>query len=125
MPVKRHIREVCPRCGQTQAKLLPDGSVKVSHECPDGPPGPPSSPRLFRPDDVVFIPRSGNDVSGPPSEREYVLMDQVVKLQKALKELVALKTLKDTQGKSEDYERRQPLAWEAARAVLTQVPPAL
>lgn len=36
----------------------------------------------------------------------------------ALKELVALKDLKDAQGKTADYEERQPKAWAAARAVL-------
>jgi hypothetical protein len=36
----------------------------------------------------------------------------------ALTELVALKTLKDTEGKTAEYQRRQPLAWEAARTAL-------
>ncbi len=36
----------------------------------------------------------------------------------ALEELVALKDLKDTEGKTADYERRQPLAWHAAREAL-------
>lgn len=39
----------------------------------------------------------------------------------ALAELVALKTLKDTEGKTEEYARRQPLAWAAARTALGMV----
>jgi hypothetical protein len=39
----------------------------------------------------------------------------------ALAELVALKALKDAEGKTADYEARQPAAWEAARAALALV----
>jgi hypothetical protein len=39
----------------------------------------------------------------------------------ALVELVALKALKDGEGKTADYEARQPAAWEAARAALALV----
>jgi hypothetical protein len=39
----------------------------------------------------------------------------------ALVELVALKALKDSEGKTADYEARQPAAWEAARAALALV----
>ena len=38
----------------------------------------------------------------------------------ALQELVNLKALKDEQGKTEDYEERQPKAWAEARAALTE-----
>lgn len=36
----------------------------------------------------------------------------------ALTELVALKTLRDTGGPTDDHERRHPLAWAAARRAL-------
>jgi hypothetical protein len=39
----------------------------------------------------------------------------------ALVELVALKALKDGEGKTADYEARQPAAWVAARAALALV----
>lgn len=35
-----------------------------------------------------------------------------------LAELVYLKTLKDSKGKTEEYEQRQPLAWIAAKKFL-------
>lgn len=37
---------------------------------------------------------------------------------RALSELISLKSLKDARGKTEEYERRQPLAWAAARAAM-------
>lgn len=43
-------------------------------------------------------------------------------LRAALIELVTLKDIKDRDGKTEDYERRQPLAWEAARSALARPP---
>ncbi|HXI16822.1 MAG TPA: hypothetical protein VNM48_10640 [Chloroflexota bacterium] len=42
------------------------------------------------------------------------------RLRDALEELVALKPLKDTEGKTADYEQRQPLAWQAAREALRE-----
>lgn len=35
-----------------------------------------------------------------------------------LRELVEFKMMKDTVGKIESYERRQPIAWEAARGAI-------
>jgi len=43
---------------------------------------------------------------------------QEARLRAALAELVALKTLKDTEGRTADYEQRQPAAWQAAREAL-------
>ncbi|HXI19133.1 MAG TPA: hypothetical protein VNM48_22435 [Chloroflexota bacterium] len=43
-----------------------------------------------------------------------------VRLREALEKLVALKTLKDTEGKTADYEQLQPLAWQAARETLEE-----
>lgn len=40
------------------------------------------------------------------------------KCRRLLMELVQLKELKDTSGKTEDYLKRQPLAWEQAREFL-------
>ena len=40
------------------------------------------------------------------------------RLRSALVELVALKDLKDTEGRTAAYEQRQPLAWQAAREAL-------
>jgi hypothetical protein len=42
------------------------------------------------------------------------LMKENQSLREALAELVELKRIKDTQGKTEEYLRRQPKAWEAA-----------
>ena len=41
-----------------------------------------------------------------------------ISLRERLAELLALKDRKDTIGKDIEYLRRQPLAWEAARAAL-------
>lgn len=41
-------------------------------------------------------------------------------LEAVLVELVALKVLKDSQGKTPEYEERQPRAWKAARDALTK-----
>lgn len=54
MAVKREIHEVCPKCGEVQARLL---SVSESHNCPKAPPGPPNPPRRYRPSDVIFHPK--------------------------------------------------------------------
>lgn len=40
------------------------------------------------------------------------------RLRDVLEELVELKIIKDTEGKTEDYERRQPIAWRNAREAL-------
>lgn len=39
---------------------------------------------------------------------------QCAQMRGALEELVAIKTLKDTHGKTPDYVKRQPIAWTAA-----------
>ena len=39
----------------------------------------------------------------------------------ALKELLELKDLKDKDGKTEEYEARQPKAWDAARAIIKEI----
>lgn len=39
-------------------------------------------------------------------------------LETAARELLALKNLKDKEGKTPDYEARQPKAWEALRQAL-------
>ena len=65
MAVRRVIPERCPRCGQVQATLRPDGSVAVDHNCPQGPPGPPSYPVTYRACEVDFVPATGE----PPIER--------------------------------------------------------
>lgn len=57
----------------------------------------------------------GCDLHGP---FVYDPVGRIATLEAALRELVALKALKDDQGKTPDYERRQPLAWDAARAAL-------
>lgn len=41
--------------------------------------------------------------------------NRLVEALKVLQELVMLKDLKDTQGKTENYLERQPLLWEKAR----------
>ena len=42
-----------------------------------------------------------------------------LKFKKALYELVELKAMKDSDGfKSVEYQKRQPIAWEAAREAL-------
>lgn len=65
-----------------------------------------------------------------PGERE-VALAFIRRIQAdAVHELVALKNLKDTgfpmEGPDsvEGYNRRKPLAWAAARALVAQVPPA-
>lgn len=40
----------------------------------------------------------------------------------ALLELVELKEMKDTKGKTLEYEKRQPEAWKFAREVLNKIP---
>jgi len=40
---------------------------------------------------------------------------------KALRELVALKHIKDTEGKTLDYCSRQPVAWKEAEAVIAEL----
>lgn len=55
-------------------------------------------------------------------EQHYNPTARIRELEAALRELVALKALKDAQGKTPEYERRQPLAWDAARAVLEGKP---
>ncbi len=42
------------------------------------------------------------------------------RLRCALSELVELKRIKDEEGKTDDYEARQPVAWEVARQVLEE-----
>jgi len=39
---------------------------------------------------------------------------------KRLQELVTLKTMKDTEGKTEEYQKRQPIAWQDAIEFLSQ-----
>jgi hypothetical protein len=46
------------------------------------------------------------------------MTDMTDQLASALQELVTLKELKDSFGKTGSYLERQPLAWEAARAAL-------
>jgi hypothetical protein len=58
---------------------------------------------------------------GEPQEVESEFsnaLEWIVLLQSALTELVELKKIKDTQGKTADYESRQPLAWQTAFSVL-------
>lgn len=50
------------------------------------------------------------------------LVARVRALEDALTELVALKRIKDREGKTRDYQWRQPLAWDAARAALGLAP---
>lgn len=47
--------------------------------------------------------------------------DKVIsELLSALRELVDLKNIKDTQGETEDYLKRKPLAWITAKRLLVQ-----
>lgn len=55
MAIKSTVYEICQRCGQQQAWLDTDGSVRLSHNCPQAPPGPPNPPRRYRPGEVVFV----------------------------------------------------------------------
>lgn len=55
--------------------------------------------------------------SGPPADR-YVLAQTAEAWRDALAELVALKRERDTNGKTGEYEARQPAAWRKAREVL-------
>jgi hypothetical protein len=58
MAVRQTIHEICPACGQRNARLNPDGSVTVlAHACPHRPPGPPNYPRTLPADSVAFVPR--------------------------------------------------------------------
>lgn len=58
MAVKKVCHELCPRCGQVQYELLPDGRIAtVHHKCSDPVPGPQSPPRALSPQDAVFVPR--------------------------------------------------------------------
>jgi hypothetical protein len=50
--------------------------------------------------------------------QEHTLIVEHACLHQALEELVRLKDLKDGWGKTDEYERAQPLAWHAARDVL-------
>lgn len=67
MAVKKVVPEKCPRCGQTQARQNPDGSVSVWHNCPNRPPGPPSYPVRFRPGEVQFQPAAPDGAASPGS----------------------------------------------------------
>jgi len=62
--------------------------------------------------------RADLDISGYGQAAAAVLIDENKRLRAALAELVALKTLRDTEGKTAAYEQRQPLAWQAAREAL-------
>ena len=57
MALKRVIESHCPHCGQQQAWQEPDGSVRLSHNCDQQPPGPPNPPKRFRADEVIFKPK--------------------------------------------------------------------
>jgi hypothetical protein len=63
-------------------------------------------------------------LGGTPHHPDYLRQQGLVPahevrvLRQALRELVDLKALKDAQGKTPEYERRQPKAWAAARKVL-------
>jgi hypothetical protein len=57
MAVRQTIHEICPECGQRNARLEPDGSVTVlAHKCPKAPPGPPNYPRMLPASAVIFVP---------------------------------------------------------------------
>lgn len=55
MAVKLRVPEICPTCGEKQAELLDNGSVRLSHNCPNVP-GPPPYPYTYRPGEVIFVP---------------------------------------------------------------------
>jgi hypothetical protein len=51
----------------------------------------------------------------------YTETDKIVlKLLAALRDLVELKDLKDIQGKTDEYLKRQPAAWSAAKRLVHQ-----
>lgn len=56
MAIKRTIKERCDRCGEINARLMPDGSVKVGHVCKNPTQGPQAPPYTFRPKEVIFEP---------------------------------------------------------------------
>lgn len=62
MALKSVVHENCQYCGEKEATLMPDGSVKRDgHGCSEGPPGPASYPYHFRPGEVVFVPAEEQD----------------------------------------------------------------
>lgn len=71
---------------------------------------------------------SGKAYSCPPDKEIRAAMDTYSnelrkendELRSALQELVGLKQLKDSQGKTEDYLIRQPSAWERAMKIINQ-----
>jgi len=56
MSIKRTVKELCPRCGEVQARVLPDGRVSVGHSCKQPVPGPQAPPYTFRAGEVIFEP---------------------------------------------------------------------
>jgi hypothetical protein len=56
MSLKPDVHELCPKCGQIQARIDAKGVVWKAHNCPRRPPGPPNPPRSFMPGEVNFIP---------------------------------------------------------------------
>jgi len=60
----------------------------------------------------------------PESVREAIQVREelVARKDSALRELIYVKELKDSVGKTPEYERRKPIAWENARSVLALTP---
>lgn len=68
--------------------------------------------------------RAKNDADhwGKHWETQFGVMQGIkLEVQEILLELVRLKDIKDQDGKTADYERRQPAAWAAARAHVTEM----
>lgn len=49
------------------------------------------------------------------------LSEEETETQAVLRELVDLKNIKDLQCKTEDYLKRQPVAWERARQLVAKI----
>lgn len=88
---------------EVQAKQMPDGRIKVEFLH-----APYSGSSIIV--DGIAAPQQTDDYQKQYSES----LEWLVMISGALRELVALKKIKDEQGKTADYEDRQPKAWYLA-----------